>query len=40
MMRTVGRITTGLGLFALAAGIVLVVRSIPDLKRYARIRAL
>ena len=39
-MRTIGKITTVLVLAALAAGVVVGVKSIPDLKRYARIRAM
>ncbi len=39
-MRAIGKITTGLVLAALAASVVVTVRSIPDLKRYARMRAM
>lgn len=39
-MRTIGKITTALVLAAVAAGVVVGVKSIPDLKRYARIRAM
>ena len=39
-MRTIGKFTTALVLAALALGVVVGVKSIPDLKRYARIRAM
>lgn len=39
-MRIIGKITTGLLLSALAIGVLVAVKSIPDLKRYARIRAM
>jgi|GEM_PF-3998258 len=39
-MRTIGRITTGVALAAFAVGVLALVKSIPDLKRYARIRAM
>lgn len=39
-MRTIGKMTTALVLAALAVGVLVLVKSIPDLKRYARIRAM
>lgn len=39
-MRTIGKITTALVVSAFAVAVVAFVRSIPDLKRYARIRAM
>jgi hypothetical protein len=39
-MDTLGRITTAVVLVAIAVGVVVGVKSIPDLKRYARIRAM
>lgn len=39
-MRTIGKITTCLVLAAFAVGVVALVKSVPDLKRYARIRAM
>jgi hypothetical protein len=39
-MRTIGKITTALALLALAGGVLVAVKSMPDLKRYARIRAM
>lgn len=37
-MRTVGKLTTFLVVAAVATGVVVGVRSIPDLKRYQKIR--
>jgi hypothetical protein len=39
-MRTIGKITTGLLLIALGVAVLVLVRSMPDLRRYARIRAM
>jgi len=39
-MFTMGRITTGLVLAAFAIGVLVGLKSIPDMKRYARIRAM
>ncbi len=37
-MRAVGRVTTVVVVAAVAAGVVVGVRSIPDIKRYLKIR--
>jgi len=37
-VRTVGKVTTVLVVAAVGAGVVVGVRSIPDIKRYLRIR--
>jgi hypothetical protein len=39
-MRTIGKITTLVALSALAVAAVVLYKSIPDLKRYARMRAM
>jgi hypothetical protein len=39
-MHTLGKITTAVLLAALAIGVLAGVKSIPDLKRYARLRAM
>jgi hypothetical protein len=39
-MRTIGRLTSALGLAAAALAVVVAVRSIPDIKRYLRMRAM
>lgn len=37
-MRTVGMLTTALGVVAVAIGAVVGIRSIPDIKRYLKMR--
>lgn len=39
-MRTIGRLTTTLGLAAAALAVVVAVRSISDVKRYLKMRAM
>jgi len=39
-MHTIGKITTALMLAAAAIGVLVAVKSLPDMKRYARIRAM
>jgi hypothetical protein len=39
-MRTIGIITTGVAAAAAAMGVVLGIRSVPDVKRYLRIRSM
>jgi hypothetical protein len=39
-MRTIGRLTSALGLAAAALAVVVAFRSIPDIKRYLRMRAM
>ncbi len=39
-MENLGRITTGLMIIMVVAGVVIGVRSVPDVRRYLRIRAM